>query len=255
MSALERYEYPSPAELDPDAGVYFAVPSRIILNKDMGDKRMTAFSFFSIRRGLDCGVSFSINGLVEWVGRKPDRHSNGINGKFANAIECLESEGYVSLSDKVKNSACIEACFNLDKVSQECRHDRFAIIYLDELKKILNYRNPNSKDTLLNNDNILLLFAYLRMMIFRRRNKLLPEEMNLDNRCSHEYDVDMRRRKSPDAYNGYFCDIADDLGMPARTVSKAVAVLNDLGLIYSEQLPRTKHNGKWTTNHTVFCNC
>ena len=37
-------------------------------------------------------------------------------------------------------------------------------------------------------------------------------------------------------------------------MSKAVAVLNELDLIYSESLPRIKYENKWRTDHTIFCN-
>ena len=36
--------------------------------------------------------------------------------------------------------------------------------------------------------------------------------------------------------------------------SKVVAVLNEIGLIYSESLPRINKDGKWRTDRTVFCN-
>ena len=122
------------------------------------------------------------------------------------------------------------------------------------MKQILNYKNQNSKDSSVNNDIILLVFAYLRMRIFRRRNRLFPEEINIDNKNSHKYDIEARKLRSPDAYDCYYCDIAKELGLSSRTVSKAINVLNELGLIYSESLPRIRYDGKWRTDHTIFCN-
>lgn len=248
------YEYLSPTKLDSASGNYFAVPASIILNSDMNEKRVTAFSFFSVRRGLDCCLTFSLNNMAKWTGRKPNRHENGINDKFAQVIEHIEDEGYITLSGKLGHTACTDACLNLDRISEECEHNRFAIIYLDELKKILEYKNPNSKDSFLNCDVVLLVFAYLRMLIFRRRNKLLPEEIDVDGKNDHKYDIERRRARSPEAYNGYYCDMADELGMTARTFSKAVEALNEMGLIYSESLPRVKYGDKWKTTHTIFCN-
>lgn len=249
-----QYEYPSPIKIESDAGIYFTIPSSIIFNKGIGDKRITAFSFFIIRRGLDCRLTFSINSIVEWTKRKPDRHSSGINKKFANTIEKLNEEGYITLSGKLGNSSCTEAYFNLEKVSKECEYDRFAIIYLDEIKKIFNYKNPNSKDAFLNSDVILLVFAYLRMMITRRRNKLRPEEVNLDNNNDHNHDIEVRKQRYPDAYDCYYYEIADALGISQRSVSKIIEVLKELKLIYYEQLPRIKRDDKWLTNQTIFCN-
>lgn len=255
IGTSERYEYSSSVKLDAASGNYFAIPASIILAKDVNEKRVTSFSYFSIRRGLDCGLTFNINSIVKWMGRQPDRHTTkGINSKIIQNIEYLKDRGYLTLSENLTNSSCVDAIFNLSKISEECEYDRFAIVYLDELKQILDYQNPNVKDAFLNSDIILMVFAYLRMKIFRRRNKLLPEEINIDNKGDHQYDIGMRRLRSPDAYDCYYYEIADDLGISSRTVSKAVIVLNKLGLIYSEPLPRIKYDNKWRTDHTIFCN-
>lgn len=249
------FEYASPTKLDYPSGNYFAVPSSMILSNEIGDKRVTTFSFFSVRRGLDCKLSFSLNSLVQWAGRKPDRHKNGVNSKFLKSVQYMIDEGYLLVHGKITNSTYADASFEMSRVSDECNNKgRFAIIYLDELNKILRYKNPNPKDTFLNSDVVLLVFSYLRMRIFRRRNELLPEEINIDNKNNHGYDVEMRRISSPDVYSGYYCEIADDLGLTARAVSKAVDVLNDMKLIYYESLPRVKNDGKWKTTHTLFCN-
>lgn len=250
----ERYEYSSPVELDEMSCNYFAIPASIILDVDMTDKRISVFSFFSIYRGLNCGMFFSVNNIAKWLGKKPDRHANGINSKVIQIVECLVDRGYLTLSEELNNSSCIEAILNLSKISKECDSDRFALIYLDELKQIMNYQNPNPKDSFLNSDVILLVFAYLRMKIFRRRNKLFPEEINMNGENNHQYDIDVRRLRSPDAYDCYYFEIAEELGLTARTVSKAAEVLSELGLIYSESLPRIKYEDKWRTDHTVFCN-
>lgn len=250
----ERYEYSSPVELDAISGNYFAIPASIIMDTDMTEKRATVFSFFSIYRGLNSSLFFSINNIVKWTGKQPNRHTNGINSKIIQVIECLRDEGYLTLSEELNNSSCIEATLNLFKISEECDNDRFAIIYLDELKQIMDYKNPNAKDVFLNSDVILLVFAYLRMKIYRRRNKLFLEEISIDNQNNHQLDIDTRRLRSPDAYDCYYYEIAEELGLTARTVSKAVDVLNELGLIYSESLPRIKYENKWRTDHTVFCN-
>ena len=250
----ERYEYSSPVELDAMSSNYFVIPASIILDIDMTDKRTSVFSFFSIYRGLNCGMFFSVNNIVKWLGKKPDRHANGINSKVIQIVECLRDGGYLTLSEELTNSSCIEAIFNLPKISEECDVDRFALIYLDELKQIMSYQNPNPKDSFLNSDVLLLVFAYLRMKIFRRRNKLFPEEINVNGKNNHQYDIGARKLRSPDAYDCYYFEIAEELGLTARTVSKAVAALSELGLMYSESLPRVKYEDKWRTDHTVFCN-
>ena len=247
MSEKKVYEYSSLVKLD---SKYFAIPSSIIKNIDLNEKRVTVFSYFSKCRDLDNEVLFSINHIAKWMGKQPNRTANGINNKIIQIIQCLIDEGYLTLSEEFNVSSYIDAVFNLSVVQSRCDIERFAIIYLDELKKILNCKN----DAFANNDILLLVFAYLRMKIHRRKNDLLPEEINIDKKNDHEYDICKRRLESPDAYDCYYCEIAKDLGISARIVSKAVSILNELGLIYSESLPRIKYGNKWKTDHTIFCN-
>ena len=188
IGAEGNFEYSSLVELNAVSGNYFAIPASIILDVEANEKRTTVFSFFSIRRGLDCSLMFSVNNIVKWTGKQPNRNANGINNRIMQVINHLGDRGYLQLSEQLTNSSCVEAYFNLPKISQECEYERFAIIYLDELKQIMQYQVPNPKDTSLNNDIILLVFAYLRMKIFRRRNKLLPEEINIDNKNNHHID-------------------------------------------------------------------
>ena len=250
----EKYEYCSYTELESISGNYFVIPAPIILNKDVSEKRISVFSFFSIRRGLDYKLLFSVGSILKWMNKQPDRHANGINNKIIEATKYLNDGGYITLSEEVTNTSYIDSVFNIDKITEDCSSDRFAIVYVDELQKIMNYQRSSSKDTSLNADIILLVFAYLRMKIYKRRNKLMPEEINLNNKNNRTYDIEQRKIRCPEAYDCYYYEIADILGLSSRIVSKAVTILNQIGLIYSEPLPRIKYQGKWRTDHTIFCN-
>lgn len=252
---VKSSEYDSLTKLDYVSGSYFAIPECFILNKELNEKRISVFSYFSMRRGIDYSLSFSINEIIRWMRKKPDRHANGINNKIIQVINYLANEDYLYLSEEVSNPASvIDSQFNISKHMQIINRDRFATIYSDEVLKILGHTGQAKEDVYSNSDIVLMVFAYLRMRIYRRRNQLFPEEINLDNKNDHQYDIDSRRLKSPEAYNCFYYNIADDLGISERAVSKAIDVLCELGLIYYEQLPRIKHNGKWRTDHTIFCN-
>lgn len=252
----KAYEYQSPTKLEMPSGNYFLVPASVILDTGSNDKRVTVFSLLSVKRGLDWSVNFSINSMVGWAGKKQNRNPNGINASFNTAIERLIEEGYLSVYGKLGNATNVDAVFNMSKITEQCqqKRERFAIIYIDELQKILGYKVKSSKDSFFSNDVVLLVFSYLRMMIYRRRNELLPGETNIDGKNDKEYDINARRIRSPEAYSGYYCDIAEELGLSPRAVSDAVSALNELELIYSESLPRVKHEGKWKTTYTIFCN-
>lgn len=254
LAKKKSYEYDNCVKLDNVAGTCFSIPASIILDNAAGDKLITSFSFFSVTRGIDCKSAFTMNWMVEWSGRNPDRHSGGINKKFSIAVNHLRDSGYVSFDGEVSNSKMSVATFDKDKLTSECNESRFALVYLDELNKILEWENPNARDPYTNNDVLLRVFAYLRMVINRRRNALFPEEMNVDDKNDHSYDIERRRLRSPDAYNAYYSDMAEELGISPRAIAKAVDALCEIGLIYAEPLPRVKINGKWKTKHTIFCN-
>lgn len=255
MSGNDKYEYPNQVKLEGLSGRHFAIPSSIILDDSMGDKRVTAFSYFATKRGMDDEVMFTVNDMAEWSGRKPNRIKNGVNDRFMQVVERLADDGYLRISGKMSHASPAKATFCFDRVGEAIDENRqFAIIYVDELKKILEYNDFNSKDSFFNCDVILLVFAYLRMMIFRRKNEMLPSQRNVDGKNDLNYDIEVRRLKYPEAYNAHYNDIALVLDISERAVSKAVEVLDKLGLLRFENLPRVKHGDKWRTGQTVFCN-
>lgn len=253
------HEYPSPIKLDGVAGNLFAIPSYLILDTEADVKRVSTYSFFSIRRGLDNKVIFSINNIVQWLGKKPNRNLTGINNVLSQLISYLKEKN-ILLSSEIDSDKWdyTEYTFNLPKILQDCnKYYSYAIVYVDELNTILKYKNPNTKDVYLDNSVVLLVFAYLRLKISRRVNTFYYEEA-ADTEHDYNSKIRLRRENYPEAYNCYYSDIANDLGISDRTVSKAVDVLNKLGLIYSEVIPRSKYHTsdgtKWRTNHTIFCN-
>ena len=247
----EVYEYENPLCLDEGSRFYFQVPESVVFDKDSNDKRVTAFSYFAVRRGLDRKVRYCVNDIVRSTGRKPNGNPNGINEKFAISIERLSEQGYVTLEGDPLNSTVTVAKFEVDEVVDVCRYggETFANIYVDEFEKISLYDGLNSNNRYVNVDMVLLVFAYLRMSICRRSNKLFAEERsNVDDA------IEARRLKYPETHYANYKDIALRLGLTSRAVSDAIDVLVDIGLIYAESLPRVSINGKWCTSYTVFCN-
>lgn len=220
------------------------IPESIIFDESLGDRRVTVLSYFLFHKSAIDEVGYSIDKMVRWVGKKPNKNKNKVNQKFLESIRMLEQKDIVKLEDEPSNSVCSSAVVNMNAIHDMCNGGRFAIIYFDELDKIIKYKNDNPMDRHMDNETVLMVFTCLRMLIPRRRNKLFSDEIGVDD----------RRSRSPDAYDCYYQDIADMLGLSERAVSKAVDALNELGLIYHETLPRTKSGDKWITNTTVFCN-
>lgn len=242
-----KYEYSSPQKLDGVSRYFIKVPESIIYDDEVGDKLLTVFSFFSVRKGLDDKTMFTVNKMVEWSGKKPNRHVGSINSRFKDAIRYLDENGYISVDcdpSSISDAKCCSARINMSKIHDECDDYDFAVVYVDELEKILGWKSQNPKDTFSNNDTILRVFAYLRMIIKRRSNKMPNDEI----------DIEKRKAKWPEAWNGYYKNMAEVLNISDKAMSNVVDILCDLGLIYKETLDRKKYDGKWFTQQTIFCN-
>ena len=140
--------------------------------------------------------------MIHWFNKKPNRNKGRINDKLLGVISDLKDLGYLRYPEDVftktsKGTAPIweqfvEASFDTVSAAQENNHNRFAIIYLDEIKAIMNYQG-NPKDVYLNSFSLLLVFAYLRMSIMRRSNQYRLDE-----------DILEKQIQFPEAYNDYY---------------------------------------------------
>ncbi len=138
--------------------------------------------------------------------------------------------------------------FDAAHYHDECSNG-YAAIYLDELEKIMAYKKENIKDGSLNNTTILLVFAYFRNKIRRRPNELKPEERTSDG-------IKNRRERIPDAYNGNISDIANEIGISSKTLSKIIDILEyELELIVTDRAYRVKNeDDEFRTLPTIFAN-
>lgn len=251
MSNDLQYEYSRTTKLSGDAAYYFVVPEEIIFAEPLNTELTAVFSFFSIRRGLDRIVPYSVNNIVIWMGKKPNRNKAGINNRIKNCVQRLIMLGYLSECQHTEEEI---VRFELSHLSEICGNSCFATIYVDELKMIMEWKCPEGRGSYPSNEVLLLVFAFFRLRVFRRNNKLNPEEINVSNRNNHELDIQTRRFLHPEAYDDYYYRIAEKLGIPTRTFSKAVAVLKEMGLLYYEVLPHFKNGEEWRSDHTIFCN-
>lgn len=243
-----RYEYAT-TPLTGMESKYIFVPASVIFDVEIDTKRIAVFSYLKIKCGLDDEVLLSVPDMVEWCGNKPDRRINGANDKFLNIVNYLSEIGYMTHLTEPSRSRNIKCKLNVDYIKQECKEGGFSVLYLDEIKKIMNYKKENSKDGFLTNATILLVFAYLRYKINRRPNELMIEHRSQEG-------IDDRRRTFPEAYDSHLKDIADDIGISSRTLSKIVDVLEyDLELIKTDRMYRVKlKDDKFKTLPIIFTN-
>lgn len=244
----DEYENPSPIDLTGDAAVYFKIPQDIFWTNDANDHLLAVFSYCSVKRGLDNTITFSINKIVEWMNRLPNRNKYGINQKIMDCLKFLEYQGYLQIMNPLDHSSINEIKFFPEKVNKECHGKYFMTLYWDEINKILQYPEQKYKKSYIRYETVLLVFVYLKWNTFKRPNKLMIQHMT----GNEEKDVLNRQKESPEAFDAYLYQIADDIGISAKSVSAAVKILSELNLLYTEKLPRIKFDDKWRTDHTLF---
>lgn len=242
-----KYEYEK-ILLEDFQSRYIYIPLSIITDTELDIKRVGIFSYLRIHCGLNNIISFTIPDMVEWYGGKPDRRVNGTNDKILSILDTFIDRGYLTYLTEKSRSLYMKCKFDSNYCYEACSNG-YAVIYLDELEKIMNYRKENSKDNTLNNTTILLVFAYLRNRIRRRPNELKPEERNSNG-------IKKRKERLPDAYGSNIIDIANELNISSKTLSKVIDILEDeLKLIVTDRAYRIKNEkGEFRTLPTIFAN-
>ena len=242
-----KYEYKR-IPLTDSQSKYIYVPLSVITDTELDIRRVGAFSYLKIHCGLNNVVNFTIPDIVEWCGGKPDRRANGSNDKLLSTLDSFNNGGYLTYLTEKSRSSYMKCKFNVSHYYEACSNG-YAAIYLDELEKIMSYKKENLKDSTINNTTILLVFAYLRHKIRRRPNELMPEERTSDG-------IKRRKERLPDAYGSNIVDIANELNISSKTISKIIDILEqELKLIVTDRAYRVKNeDDEFRTLPTIFAN-
>ena len=177
---------------------------------------------------------------------KPRRGADRTNSKFLSIIDDLNNGGYLTYLTEPNSSSYMKCKIDIDYCYNKCS-EGYAVLYLDELEKIMSYKNLQGNS--ISNTIILLVFAYLRNKIKRRPNELKPEERTTEN-------IKERQQRLPDAYDSNITNIAKEIGIHKQTLSKVIDILEDeLKLIVTDRAYRIKNeDGEFRTLPTIFAN-
>lgn len=242
-----KYEYDK-SQLSEIESKYIYIPMSVITDTKLDIRRVAVLSYLRIHCGLNNVINFTIPDIVEWCGGKPDRTANGSNSKLLSTMDSLNDGGYLTYLTEKSKSSYMKCRFENAHHYNECSNG-YAALYLDEIEKIMNYKKENAKDSTLNSTTILLVFSYLRNKIRRRPNELKPEERTPDG-------IKKRRERIPDAYGSNIIDIANELGISSKTLSKIIDILEyELELIVTDRSYRVRNeNNEFRTLPTIFAN-
>lgn len=225
---------------------YIYIPLSVIVDKELDVKRVGIFSYLRIHCGLNDLIGFTVPDVVEWCGMKPNKREGKSNDKFLSVIDDLKSRGYLTYLTESSKVSYMKCKFDMECYYKQCSNG-YALIYLDELQKIMEYKNLQGNS--INNTSILLVFAYFRNKIRRRPNELKPEERTSEG-------IKLRRERLPEAFDSNITNIANELGIHKQTLSKIINILEqDLELIVTDRAYRVKNEDEeFRTLPTIFAN-
>lgn len=199
---------------------FVRVPRKLIYDTGLGDKRIIAYSSILFHNWdlKECNVTK----LITQCGYCNDRHLGAAQKTFMDLFMQFEKLGFFEIHNLHKNT------FTFFSKSPK---NRFGIIYEYEYKAILDYRIQKQKEgNRINHARILLLLSYIRLNMERQPGK-------------------------PVVHFSMLTTISKNIGIPVRSISSALAVLEELLIIHYEALPRYKDEfGNWHTNVKVFVN-
>ena len=240
-----KYEYAKTLLTDLESK-YIYIPMSVIVDKEIDVKRVSIFSYLRIHCGLNDTIGFTIPDMVNWCGMKPNNREGKINDKFLSIINDISNRGYLTYLSEQSKSLFMKCKLNMEYYYEQCSNG-YAVVYLDELEKIMKYKNLQGNS--ISNATILLVFAYFRNKIKRRPNELKPEERTAEG-------IQRRRMRLPDAFDSNISDIAKDIGIHKQTLSKILDILEqDLELIITDKAYRVKNeDSEYRTMPTIFAN-
>lgn len=203
-----------------------AVPKDVICGKDLGDFRVLIFLYLLCKRTYDDTVMFNLKNLCEWSNVSPNRKKGNINDKYLTTIKAICDAGYFSDHtefDKVNLSniyKVYELKVNVDMLDNM---NKFGMISLYELKKILNFkeelRDSGIDTSRISSYKILILLSYVRLNMYKKKDKPMC--------CYRLYKT-----------------ISEDTGLSERYIGKIVAILDYLKIIkvYEGKIRKNKNN-------------
>lgn len=240
-----KYEY-TKTLLTESESKYIYIPLSAIVDNKLDVKRVGVLSYLRIHSGLNDVIGFTVSDMIEWCSMKPNKRDGKTNDKFLSIIDDLIGEGYLTYLTEPSKSSYMKCKFDTEYYYSQCS-DGYAVVYLDELEKIMNYKNLQGSSV--NSATILLVFSYFRNKIRRRPNELKPEERTVDG-------IRQRKERLPDAFDGNISDIAKELGIHKQTLSKVIDILEqELELIVTDRAYRIKtDDNEFRTLPTIFAN-
>lgn len=217
---------------------YVTIPREIIELENVDDIRIPIYVYFYCRRPLIDIVGFSIDKLAACCGYKPNSHKNMINDKCKDVLNHFVNNDlfseYPDDFSAFKHDQYIEVALNYEWFSPKTT---YAYIEIEEIDKILNFKNTISSSNKITSSKLLLLLAYIRV------NKLTRTKIQSESHPENK----------PEIFYKHYKVIAEDLNLSEDTIVVATDILCKLDIIATKEIPRYQDDsGNWHTDVTLF---
>jgi len=216
---------------------YIKIPRALIYDSTIQNKDLIlVYSYLYIRNGLDNVVLFTIDNMVSWAGYTPDSHKGKVNDRFISYLEYLSNNEYIVASINYRNysgNECIQVTVNANHF--HLIPDNFAIIHIDEIHKLMNYKEYLTDYSRISTGKLLSLLSYIRA------------------------NTNVNPKKPLCCYRMYKT-ISTDIGLSIKAIPKLVFALDELDIIKTHSLKKVKirkENGSYIflTAPKIFVDC
>lgn len=159
----------------------------------------------------------SLEDLLSYSRYSACRDKSGVRNQYKLLVDQLVLNHYFSYGDR-----------GMVYIKSD---EPFGIIYRSEFGRIIQERDRSrSSGKRMNHAHLLLLLAYIRL------------------RQTH-------RPGMPEIYSDLLTRISDYIGLSVRSISTGLKILEQLNIIYNEELPRyLDEEGHWHSNVRIFVN-
>lgn len=194
------------------------------------------YFYVYIRRGLDDAIDTSIDKILKFSKRTPDRHKNKTIEQCSLALQWLVGTGYIYIDESLDKCGLkddLHITINADVVDTI---ERFGLVYLNEYYAIRDYIANNRLYA--SSSIIWRTFLYIRLNMSKRTG-----------------DKVQKQKQNPEMYFNTYKGLEYKISHHWQSISKADNVLNDIGIFHSEELPHFQNdNGEWRSRVHIFVN-
>ena len=231
-------------KLTSEEKTFIKIPQKLIIDTELSSERIALYVYLKLHSiiipkpfrwidwkeyaqtnnfAFDSQIQYDKNEICKWLGRTPlyKKDITDCSKRIENVIKGFINNNIIQNPQRIK--------YNLFYANLNESYDtNFYKLFVDEINKIIDYKSDKYKSV--NKANVILVFAYLRFHI--------PI-----NNVGTSY---------VEAFDCFYRDIAKDIGIGDDAVQKAILVLNDIGLIYSEDYEYA--SGKFILTTHIFSN-